>query len=299
MKKRRTVWAGFAGLCLLSGSRWIEDQFWTSPLPPLVRLAVDQALLAAIFGVAAWLRRGGTQSPGWPRRLPAVAGWGVVLLALPAIAFVAANGRVEQSSVALVYTLVPALIVFLRAQQAAGFGAGGGEFSALLPALAGVGGAALLLQFRLPASVSGRVWLGVIVVVAGLTGLAAMRLHARLREANLLHAVTAVCGATAGVAGLFSWIFREGPRCGAMADVVLEISTALLIGGPIVLLTVWLLREIPPVRFSARYLLIPVVTILGGYVMLRPEVSWTTPAAVLLLGLGGWRLLAEPDAREP
>jgi hypothetical protein len=52
-------------------------------------------------------------------------------------------------------------------------------------------------------------------------------------------------------------------------------------------LIVWLVREMPPERFAARYLLIPLVTILESYVVMRPEGTARMVGGMLLLAAGG------------
>ncbi len=59
-------------------------------------------------------------------------------------------------------------------------------------------------------------------------------------------------------------------------------------------LTVWLLREIDPVRFSARFLVIPLVTIVEGLALLRPEVTGRMVAGMVLLSGGAAWILMTP-----
>ncbi|MEO6807413.1 MAG: hypothetical protein ABI286_13155 [Edaphobacter sp.] len=58
-----------------------------------------------------------------------------------------------------------------------------------------------------------------------------------------------------------------------------------------VLLIVWLLREMSPVRFAARYLLIPLLTVLESYVLMRPAWSLRMGFGTVLLAVGVGMLL--------
>jgi hypothetical protein len=57
------------------------------------------------------------------------------------------------------------------------------------------------------------------------------------------------------------------------------------------LLFVWLWRKMPPVRFAARYLVIPLLTILESFVLMRPEWTVRMGFGTALLAAGGGMLL--------
>ena len=58
-----------------------------------------------------------------------------------------------------------------------------------------------------------------------------------------------------------------------------------------VLLIVWLVREMPPVSFASRYLVIPLVTVLESYVVMRPEWTVRMGFGTVLLAAGAGMLL--------
>jgi drug/metabolite transporter (DMT)-like permease len=61
----------------------------------------------------------------------------------------------------------------------------------------------------------------------------------------------------------------------------------------------WLLREMPPVRFGTRYLVIPLLTIAEGYVVLRPEVTARMLVGAALLTAGAaWILFSKASEDE-
>ena len=79
--------------------------------------------------------------------------------------------------------------------------------------------------------------------------------------------------------------------------VATEAARCLLVDGPVLLLTVWLLREMTPVRFAARYLVVPLVTIVEGFLLVRPAWNWTMGAGFVLLA-GGCAGLLRADSAE-
>ena len=61
---------------------------------------------------------------------------------------------------------------------------------------------------------------------------------------------------------------------------------------PVVLGTIWLMGRVDPERLSARFLLAPLVTVVGGYAAEPGPVEARTIAAVGLIAVGGvWVLL--------
>jgi drug/metabolite transporter (DMT)-like permease len=56
-------------------------------------------------------------------------------------------------------------------------------------------------------------------------------------------------------------------------------------------LLVWLMRDVAPTRFAARYLVVPLLTVMEGYVLLRPGFSVRAVAGGALMVFGAWRLL--------
>jgi hypothetical protein len=83
-------------------------------------------------------------------------------------------------------------------------------------------------------------------------------------------------------------VWRWGGRWG-------ELGSILSISSPVdvveVLLIVWLLREMLPVRFAARYLVIPLLTILESYALMRPDWTVRMGLGTLLLAAGAGALL--------
>ena len=71
---------------------------------------------------------------------------------------------------------------------------------------------------------------------------------------------------------------------------------AAVVQGCEAILLVVLLRSVSPVRFGARYLVIPLLAILEGYVLLRPAFTWRLGFGVALMAGGAAFLLLSRGA---
>ena len=76
-----------------------------------------------------------------------------------------------------------------------------------------------------------------------------------------------------------------------MEWIVFDSSISSMVDVVEVLLIVWLMREMPPVRFAARYLVIPLLTVLESYVLIRPEGTVRMGCGTVLLAAGAGALL--------
>ena len=291
---RWRLWLGFAGLCLLSGSAWLLDEVAKPIFSGPAHVAVHYGLLAVVFGLVSL--KPGRRARTSGRILFRVALAGVLLFGLPIIMNSAAAGKVSGLDGVLVFCLVPAMVVFLSAQSVSGFGESESPLRLLLPALAGLGGAALILPFTLPPRMAGKLWLLGIVVSAMLSAWAAIQLHPILQGVNLFRALAILCASAAGSCWLFTHhgIAPVGVPSGR--QLIQEAARVLLLDAPVLLLVVSLLRRLNPVAFSVRLLLIPLVTIIESYLIERPQVGWTTLAGALLMASGAFVLLL---AQEP
>jgi hypothetical protein len=293
---RWTVWTAFGTLCLLSGTSWAIAGVMgvaTRGLPPLEQ----QGLLLAAIGVAAiffadgglWLRLKDLRCV----RLGAAA---VAFFGVPVVVAEYARGSVPAINRSALFAMTPVVVVMMVASSdAEGEGRGARRF--LLPALVGVGGLLLLLPLEFSGSVHGRIMLAVVCVAVVLVGLASVWLFRLLRGTALADAVVIV-GLTNAVFFLAWSAVREEFvwRWGGLVSVA---STSSLLDAVEVLLLVWLLRAMPPMRFAARYLVIPLVTVLESYVLMRPEVTVRMVSGTVLLAVGaGMLLLMHPGEEE-
>jgi hypothetical protein len=282
---RRYRWLGFFLLCVLSGTSWIIPAAANS-LPPLEEQGVRYGLLGLCGFLVAG--RGALKRDMW-RRTGCLAAAAVGLFGVPMLLLAYVEGGVGETTRSALFAMVPVIVVLA---VAAGDGTGGEERGArrfLIPALAGLAGLLLLLPFNFSGSVRGRVMLGVVAGVVVLVGVCSVWLYRLLRGVALWE--------TIAVAGLSNAVFLLGCsglredvvwRWGGLASVV---SVASLADATEVVLIVWLLREMSPIRFSARFLVIPLVTILESYVLVRPEFTVRMLSGTGLLAVGAGVLL--------
>jgi drug/metabolite transporter (DMT)-like permease len=214
-----------------------------------------------------------------------VAGAAVGLFGAPMVASELASGAVPEISRSALFAMVPVVVVMAVAAS----DEEGGARRFLVPALVGVGGFLLLAPLGFSGSVRG--WLMLMVVVLGvvLAGVSSVWLHRLLREVELVDAIAVVCLANAFFL-LGCSVVMEQPlwRFGEFASVA---SISSLVDVVEVVLIVWLLRGMQPVRFAARYLVIPLVTVLESYVLVRPEITVRLVCGTVLLAAGAGLLL--------
>ena len=268
------MWIVFAGYCLIVGSEWV--------LPAVS--GVIRGLVFAVVGIVAAILSSGSRwlDVGSVGRLALAA---VLLVGVPEMAVGWGVRHVSSDLWLVVLAVVPAMVVLVVAQSL-----GDGVRRLLGPALAGLGGVLLIVPVDVPGSVVGRVSLALLVVCAVAIAIASVWIHRLLREFGVTQAVAVFCVANALV--LIGWGAFDGAGWGLSGWGWM----AVLVEGVEVVLLVVLLRGMSPVRFGARYLVIPLVTVLEGYVVLRPEVTLRMgfgvallagSAAVLVLSRGG------------
>jgi drug/metabolite transporter (DMT)-like permease len=188
----------------------------------------------------------------------------------------------------VVLAVVPAMVVLGVAQSS-----GDGVRRLLGPALVGLGGVLLIVPVDVPRSVIGWVSLAVLVASAVGIAIASVWVHRLLQGFGVAQAVEIFCIANALV--LLGWgVFEEAAGWGLSGWG----WVAVLAQGVGVVLLVVLLRGMSPVRFGARYLVVPLVTVVEGYVLLRPELTLRMGFGALLLAESAAFLLMSREVDE-
>ena len=168
-----------------------------------------------------------------------------------------------------------------------------------MPGLVGVGGLALIVPFSLPGSAAGYGWLVGSLAAACAVSVGIIRLHSSLRRVGTLRAAS-MASAGAALLSLAGWfVFQRAPLDFSGSTVAKETVWALVIDLPLVLLTIWLLPRLRPIAFSSRFLLAPLVTIIGGMLLIRPSTPWTTWLGLVLIAAAGWTMLRENGPEKP
>jgi hypothetical protein len=263
-------WIGFLLLCVWSSVGWITSEV----LPPRMGVVAGQGLHFLLIGAVAlgvaFCRGNGMGSP-WTSGWVWIAGAGLGLIGVPFLLLEYVGGMVSGT-----------LVVILA----------GGTMRLLVPALVGVAGILLVVPVSLPGSVRGYLGLGLVGIAVIVTGLSLSFMHRLLAGRDLvvsLGLISLVNGVLLGLVGV--------PTGGVELSWTLlgfEVVRGLLLDAPVIILLVWLVRDLEPHRVSARYLVAPLFTVVEGYLAMRPGWDWRMFVGVLLIGSGAaWLLRAD------
>ena len=297
MPRNRRTWLGFTALCLLSGSSWLLDESHPSELIAPRQIFVDNLLLALFFAVIA------TSQADWPSdrsgwlRLTKLGALGLFIIALPALLL--PGSGVASTTSALIFLLVPAVVVFTDSQGAHAFGRDTSPFPLLLPALAALMGASLILPFIWPVDSIVQRNLILLLASAITAGVALVHMHRLMvtpasSRMRILPALAFICSFTALAAGPLA--LHNAPWNGAAIE--LELLRCAVYSLPALFLTGWLLRELRPPVFAARAFFTVVITLVESYIVLRPSLTWPMLLGTALL-LGGAIGLLRQNSPEP
>jgi len=271
---RRAVWIAFAAVCVLSATSWVVPS--AEGLPSLEL----QGLRYGLIGVVALLFGRGRIRLGLPGAAAGVGFFGVPMVVVEW----ARVGVAETSRIAL-FAMVPVVVVMAVA-------AGDEERGVrrfLVPALVGLGGLLLLLPLGFSGTLRGRLMQSAVCLAVVLVGLSSVWLYRLLQGMALEEALAVVCLGNAGFLLVCSAIWEQ--FVWSWSGLVSVVSLSSLVDIAEVVLLVWLLREMIPVRFAARYLVIPLLTLLESYTLIRPELSVRMVSGVVLLAVGAGTLL--------
>lgn len=272
-----TVWAAFAAFCLLVANAWLL------PAQPDVSPA-KEVCFYGIIGLAALLS---SWRQLWERRkrqgirwLLATSGASVLLLGLPAALNAWGQETLPDVSRAALFGLTPFVVVVVAAGNDALVRDEPGVRRFFVPALAAFAGALLVLSFSFPLSSEGRVMMAVVLLAVALAGFASAWMYRLLHETGMMEALAVVCLANAIFYAVCRMPFDRGWN-----GVSSLLSIPSLYSLSELLLLIWLLRRMPPVRLAVRYLAVPLLIAIEGFVILRPP--WTTRMGVGLALLAG------------
>jgi drug/metabolite transporter (DMT)-like permease len=290
---KRSVWLTFGALCLLSSSSWVVEPYGASSLPSLER----QGLLDFVVGFAALLLSGRgsmlrIRQQSWTRLI--VVGLG--FFGIPALAIELASGAVPEVSRSALFALVPIVVAVVLSAVEAGGAAERDARRSLAPALVGLGGLLLLLPLSFSSSARGNAMIAVVCTAVILAGIASVWLYRLLQQFELSDAAALVCLSNAIFLLICGW--GSGAIVWDRGSLLSLLSWSSLVDVTEVLLLLWLLRRMPPVQFASRYLLIPLLTVLEAYILVRPPLTLRIGAGTILLAAGVGLLLFQHPAKE-
>ena len=294
---KRRVWIGFTALCLLSGSRWLLDAALPSPIEPVLRQALHSLLLLPLFALFAIRKRKSYKLA--IHDTGCLIAWSTLLFALPLIVLDMAEGKLPSLTISLVLMLGPAMVVFITAQRSSAFGMDNQSDPRrlLTPALMGLFGAGLLFPLVLPGTFSGKIWAGAVVLAVFGSAFAAVNLHRLLGRLPLFQVATIVSATILLEEGVAGMLLPHAPIAMTTLQGLTEAGMAIGYDAPILLLSLWLLRAMPPTSYAARTFTVLLLALIESATLMRPTIPWTTWLGMSLLALASaWLLTARvPD----
>jgi drug/metabolite transporter (DMT)-like permease len=283
----RSVWLTFGALCLLSASAWIATPYDTSTLPSLE----SQGLLYAAIGLIALLisaRQPWSRNQNGSSAQLALAG--LMFFGLPAAAIDLASGSIPAISRSALFAMVPIVVILAITSGDARDSGEAGARRLLTPTLVGAGGLLLLLPLDFSGTTRGTIILAILCAAVIVSGLSAVWLFRRLHNVTPSRAAALICLPTAAFL-LFCSRLSSGPLVLDRTALASLLSVSSLVGLIEILLLLRLVRAMPPIRFAARYLVIPLLTVLEGYIIIRPPMTLRIAAGAILLIAGTATLL--------
>lgn len=283
-QRRRNVWIVFFCLCLLLSSSWLLPAGETeeSPIAHQAFFYGAVGLLAAVFSFGRlWSR---LKRREWLSLK--VGGVSVLLLGMPAVLGEWIRSGISDISRAALFALVPFVVVVVAVARESESGAR--RFS--IPALVAFGGVLLLLPFSFPTSPREQILFAVLLVAIALVGFASESIYRLLRDFSTIEALAVV--SLANAAFFLACHFARLPSAESWSGVSSLLSIHSLYNLIELLLLVWLLREMSPVRLAVRYLLVPLFIVLEGFAFLHPHLTVRMGAGLVLLVAGAAYLLS-------
>jgi len=275
-------------------SGWLVEGAWPSVLPATYRECLHDLIIAFVVGIFGWKKIAHSQFSARSLAKFAVASFG--LFGVPTALVESARSGVSEGTIAGLFALLPLAVVSFVPHFDFGRRSESGANRLLIPALIGLAGALFLLPFALPASLREARLDAVVVLAVLIAASASVWLFRLLLDVGVVEAVVTCCVANAMfllVVSLASSAFgaaNSGSEWSWSAFGV-EALKALCLDLPQIVLLLWLMREVAPERLSARALVIPLLTVLEGYALVRPEISVRSIGGAALLLYGAWRLL--------
>lgn len=288
-RMKRSRIAGVVVLSVLAGSGWLLVQAYPSELGFPFSACIHFAVIG-LLGLFVALRRG---SHRWPvRSIVEMALAGACVFVLPgAVLELTAGGISSFTSVAL-FCAIPVTTVFFTDA----FGRAAEARNLLWPALVALLGALLLFPVEIPSTTRRIVCFVGVTGCCVLVGAAGIWMHRLLQGHGVAEAVVIV--GTVGAAALAAYGFRLGWPAISLAMLAEELGLGAVYDLPLVWLTVWLAREVAPVRLSARFLIAPLATAAESYAIERGPLDALRLLALALIAAGAAMLLVRDEAEE-
>jgi hypothetical protein len=295
-------WLRFFALCLLWASAWLVDEAWPNPLPLPARQTLHNLILAAFAAIALAFTSRSPKTSRPPRPYAKLAIAGICLLTLPALLIDIARTAVSSTTVTELFAILPIAVVVLTPHLTFGPTPAPDTAHLLVPAFIGLTGILLILPFALPDTPRRATFQALVFLAVLLAAIASIWMHHLLASFTTLQAIFVVCLVNAAFS--LAWLLVSSLATSTPlwpADLPLqqtlppELATTLLYDLPQIALLLLLMRDLAPTRLSARYLAVPLLTILEGLAILRTGLSVKWIAGATLLAVAVFRLTTAPD----
>jgi hypothetical protein len=229
---------------------------------------------------------------GWrglqSQRLWRICVGGLLLIGVPLLLADYARTGAEVTQVAI-FAMIPILIVIGAAGERSGTGQGGYFAAAVL----GFGGLLFVLPVELPRDLSTVITLLPSTAAAGCIAFASVQLPGLLRDLDIRSVIAAV-----SLPNALLFLVRAGLTEHAVSGESLSMH---LWSGSLALvqlvLLLWLLREMLPHRLAARFFVVPLLTTVEGYAIIRDGMTLRIlGGAILTIASAVYLLVADSTA---
>ncbi len=277
--------AAFGAYVVLVASRWVLKGWLVSMLPESEVEVLVLGLVAVGVGVSGRNWSSVHQSHGLQ-----TVGSGLMLLGVPSVLWALPGGGLPVLTRVSLLALVPVVLVVVSSAR----GSGGTPFPSLLGAsLAGMAGCLLLLTVDLEALIQKPVAAITVIVAVVSIAVGSYLGHGGVGGMRFRPAVVLMAGPSAVLI-----LSASGLRHVSMVMPGWGDALGVSWGGAELLLLVFLVRGLSPVVFGARFLLVPLLTAVEGFVLVRPPITWRLLVGAGLLSFGAVWLLRGGGGRE-
>ena len=278
---------GLVLLCVLSGSGWILLQVYPREVEFPAAGCIHFAVIGVIAAAFCLAKRSSLPKGPLAGRI-ALAGMGI--FAAPAVALGVSAGAISEFTSVALFCSIPLLtVLLLGAFEWTGVRGVGPR--ALLTSVLGMGGALLVFPAQLPGSVRGWMFFSFMAVCCLLVAVAGIAMHRLIQGVAIAIPVAFTAFGCAALLGGYGTVMGW-PQV-TMRSLGFECVRCLLFDLPVMWLTVWLIREVDPGRLSARFLLVPLVTAVGGYAAMGGGVELEAGVGLVLLAASGIVLIRD------
>jgi len=288
----RIAWLIFLVFCVLSSGAWLI------PAPTEPDAALEQ--YAILYLIIALVLLPLQRRPRWPmdqwRQWLWLSVLGIALLGLPAILAELVIGSISPFTVSAIFALLPIPVILVLAQQDSTAGQTRDVRRFFAPSLIATTGLLFLIPTDIPHSTRGIYLLPITCLCLIVVAIASVRIYNPLQRYTVPQALSIILFTNGCFLLAASAIAGHLSADNLHPSALLSLSNALYLAVNILLIV--LFRSLAPLLLSTRYLLIPLLSILQGIVLLRPQFTLQMGCGLLLMIVGLAWFFATATAEE-